>query len=163
MKTIRKFFCMGILVCSSVTIAQAQTISIGNTQAIANVEETCDLRAENIHFGELDFINKAGTFEMGTYANVRCTLGTVYRLKIETVDKSRKSRYLTSTTTTDRIEYNFYKKGTNILLGDSGDGDYIEGSGNGLYQRIDFDAKISSDQNIKAGLYSDTVTVNIVY
>lgn len=147
----------------SANISTAQNISMGTGQAVAVVEDMCDLNAPNIHFGELDFINKSGTFEISSFANVRCTLGTVYKLKIETIDKERKSRYLISATTPDRIEYNFYKKGTNILLGDSGDNDYIEGSGNGLYQRIDFNAKIDSNQNVRAGLYSDIVTINVLY
>lgn len=131
--------------------------------ATTTVDEICELNTVDLHFGELDFIKKSGTFRVGGYVNIRCTQGTSYKLSVETINKSTGTRYLISAATPDKIEYNFYKKGTNQLFGDSGNNDYLEGVGSGIFDRVDFDAKIDSNQNIIPGNYRDTVTISVHY
>lgn len=130
-------------------------------QVGAIVEENCDINAQNISFGQLDFINNLGNFRVSSFANVRCTLGTGYKMKVETDDD--KKRLMKSRTNEDVIAYHFYKPDTQILLGSEDNGDYIEGVGNGYYQQIRFDVEVLPKQNVKPGVYVDVANIFITY
>lgn len=135
-------------------------IGTGPTMS-ATVESTCTISSQDVNFGELDFIRKNSVFKLGSFANVRCSLGTTYKMRVDA--DATKKRLLKSTTTNTPIEYRFYKAGTEVLLGADGANDFIEGVGNGLYQRIDFDVSINPNQQIKPGYYTDRATVYLTY
>lgn len=128
---------------------------------IANVEENCDVNTQNIDFGLIDFISNLGEFKVSSYANVRCTLGTVYKLQVST--DNDKKRFMRSATTSDTIAYQFFKPNTTALLGSTGDDDFIPGTGTGVYQRVPFSVGIIPNQNIKPGIYLDVATIFISY
>lgn len=157
MKKIR----LGMFIAFMSMIGSANSQLATGPQVGAMVEATCDINSQNISFGQLDFINNLGSFRVSSIANVRCTLGTGYKMKVET--EADKKRFMKSEQTDDVVAYHFYKSGTMVKLGSDENDDYIEGVGNGLYQRINFDVEVLPNQNVKPGIYVDIATIYITY
>lgn len=112
--------------------------------------------APDVDFGSAalpaSFSSVSGTLQ------VRCTLESAYTVDLSSDDETSDWRVMTSSGNSDyTLQYQLYRSDSTAWSSDND----ISDTGSGLAQSITYTAQINSDQdNVQAGSYTVTVTVN---
>src|SRR5690606_3183053 len=138
--------------------AQAATAPTQTFEVKLTINESCEFNsATDIDFGTLDRSTDANKLKAGTLT-ATCTIGTPYKVVL---DSQRKMTHANDSTSF--VEYDLFQDaGAQKIWGDTADAALIE-TGTGGVDSLTVYAKLKGNTNVKAGIYTDTVTAKILY
>lgn len=147
--------------------ALAATTKTASFTASATVLTTCSVTAGNLAFGDIDPLTLATTpVDATSTIDVTCTNGTAYDVGLDagTTGATVDARQMTDGST-NTLDYSLFSDSTRSTnWGDTIDTDTVAGTGNGTAQTLTVYGRVPSGQNtVKAGAYTDTVTVTLTY
>lgn len=140
------------------SVVQAATAPTQTFEVKLTINESCEFNsATDIDFGTLDRSTDASKLQTGTLT-ATCTVGTPYRVLL---DSQRKMTHANDSQTF--IKYDLYQDaGTQKIWGNTNDTALVK-EGTGGVDSITVFAKLDGNTNVKAGVYTDTVTAKILY
>lgn len=125
----------------------------------AQVSANCSLSAEPLSFDAYDVFDTSPTLGVG-HVTVTCTSATSYTLYLSPGSGSYDARELVGETTS--LIYNLYVDAAYSQVWGDGSGSSAVVSGNSDSTALhDVFGRIPARQNVKPGLYDDTITVTI--
>ncbi|MFN3235087.1 MAG: spore coat U domain-containing protein [Gammaproteobacteria bacterium] len=136
-------------------------------QVSATVADACSVASsDTLNFGTYNPLD--GSVTTGnTDIDVTCTQSTGYNVGLSAGTGSGASvstRKMTSTTSSDTLEYTLYQdSGYSSVWGETIGSNTYSDDGTGLEQTIPVYGKIAASQNVPAGTYEDTITVTVTY
>ncbi|ENX14360.1 hypothetical protein F894_02602 [Acinetobacter sp. CIP 51.11] len=140
------------------SVAQAATAPTQTFEVKLTINESCEFNsATDIDFGSLDRSTDANKLRTGTLT-ATCTIGTPYKVVL---DSQRKMTHANDSTSF--INYDLFQDaGTQKIWGDTEDAALVK-TGTGGVDSLTVHAKLKGNTNVKAGVYTDTVTAKILY
>lgn len=140
------------------SVAQAATAPTQTFEVKLTINESCEFNsATNIDFGSLDRSTDANKLATGTLT-ATCTIGTPYKVVL---DSQRKMTHANDSTSF--INYDLFQDpSTQTIWGDTEDAALVK-TGTGGVDSLTVHAKLKGNTNVKAGVYTDTVTAKILY
>lgn len=140
------------------SVAQAATAPTQTFEVKLTINESCEFNsATNIDFGSLDRSTDANKLATGTLT-ATCTIGTPYKVVL---DSQRKMTHANDSTSF--INYDLFQDpSTQTIWGDTEDAALVK-TGTGGVESLTVHAKLKGNTNVKAGVYTDTVTAKILY
>lgn len=157
---------LSLLATLLVTNAQAQ-IQAGDFQTNATMNATCAVSANDVDFSfspvaDTTVVRSTLTAKVTCSKNLPFTLGLSEGSSGNVLD-----RIMSSTTTNDKLHYNFYV-GLNspVVVGHTGTGTgtgVINSTGTGSNQNIIVQGRMSKNQFVAPGQYSDSLSVVLTY
>jgi spore coat protein U domain-containing protein, fimbrial subunit CupE1/2/3/6 len=145
------------------TFAANAAVTTTTFTVSANVEAACTLSATGLAFGIVSTIGPAvdGQSTLAT----TCTNGTAFTIGLSagvSAGAAVTTRHMTHTDTTTLLDYNLSPASSGGINWDLiGGTTTVPGTGTGIEQVIDVYGQIPGNQNVIAGIYSDTITATI--
>lgn len=140
------------------SVAQAATAPTQTFEVKLTINESCEFNSTtDIDFGKLDRSTDANKLATGTLT-ATCTIGTPYKVVL---DSQRKMTHANDSTSF--INYDLFQDAsTQTIWGDTEDAALVK-TGTGGVESLTVHAKLKGNTNVKAGVYTDTVTAKILY
>ncbi|MEW9150191.1 spore coat U domain-containing protein [Acinetobacter indicus] len=140
------------------SVAQANTAPTQNFEVKLTINESCEFNsATNIDFGSLDRSTDANRAQSGKLT-ATCTIGTPYKVVL---DSERQMKHKSDSTSV--VAYDLFQDaGAQKIWGKTAD-QALEQTGTGKAQELPVYAKLKGNTNVKAGVYTETVTARIMY
>lgn len=129
----------------------------------SNVEKGCFVKADNIEMGDY---NPYERLDKNQGFNLLCSKETAYTVKIPFSENSVGSqRYMKINGGEEKLAYNLYRAALRTAVwGDGVSGGTVGGGvGDGTLKSLPLFPRIDMMQFVKAGNYSDTVTIVLEY
>lgn len=140
------------------SVAQAAPARTQTFEVKLTINESCEFNsATDIDFESLDRSTDANKLKSGTLT-ATCTIGTPYKVVLDSQRKMTHANDITSF-----INYDLFQDpSTQIIWGDTEDAALVK-TGTGGVDSLNVYAKLKGNTNVKAGVYTDTVTAKILY
>lgn len=140
------------------SVAQAGTAPTQTFEVKLTINESCEFNsATDIDFGSLDRstdVNKAQSGKL----TATCTIGTPYKVVL---DSERQMKHKIDSSSI--VAYDLFQDvGAQNIWGKTAD-QALQQTGTGKAQELPVYAKLKGNTNVKAGVYTDTVTAQITY
>lgn len=133
-------------------------------QVSATAVDSCDVAASDLSFGTYDPLNPSPT-DGDSMVTVTCTVDTGYVIGLDAgigLGATLNTRKLSSGN--EVIDYSLYRdSGRTQVWGNSGEADTTSGIGTGTPTETPVYGRIFPGQTAKRGVYSDTVTVSVMF
>lgn len=165
--TIRSLMLLALLAACSTT-AGAATVTTTFTVS-ATVLSSCAVAATDLAFGSYD-PNAATDNDATSTVTVTCTLLTPYHIQLNeglnSVGSSVTARRMKGPGASDYLNYALYRDaGHSLNWGKTDDTDTVNGTGAGILAPAAHTVygRITKNQDVNTGAYSDTITVTVSY
>ncbi len=144
--------------------ASAQTVDTTTFQVRATVVPVCTIQANNVDFGTYNAAVAAPTDATSTIT-VRCTLSTPFRVLLNggsATGGTIMNRMMSNGT--NQVGYQlFVDNARTSVWGDGAQGVSHSGVGTGVATALTVFARMSPNQFVQAGVYTDLVTATLEY
>lgn len=156
------------LLATGTSLVSAATVTTSFTVS-ATVLSSCAVSATNLAFGSYD-PNDASDNDATSVVTVTCTLLTPYHVQLNegqnSVGGSVTARRMLGPGASDFLNYALYRDASRTLnWGKTDDTDTVNGVGTGILLPADHTVygRITKNQDVNTGAYSDTITVTVSY
>lgn len=156
------------LLATGTSIVSAATVTTSFAVS-ATVLSSCAVSATNLAFGSYD-PNSASDNDATSTVTVTCTLLTPYHVQLNeglnSVGGSVTARRMLGPGASDYLNYALYRDASRTLnWGKTDDTDTVDGVGTGILQPANHTVygRITKNQDVNTGAYSDTITVTVSY
>lgn len=156
------------LLATGTSVVSAATVTTSFTVS-TTVFSSCAVSATNLAFGSYD-PNSASDNDAASTVTVTCTLLTPYHAQLNeglnSVGGSVTARRMLGPGASDYLNYALYRDASRTLnWGKTDDTDTVDGVGTGILLPADHTVygRITKNQDVNTGAYSDTITVTVSY
>src|SRR5690606_38865014 len=141
-----------------VSAAQAASAPTQTFEVKLTINESCEFNsATDIDFGSLDRSTDANKAQSGELT-ATCTIGTPYKVLL---DSERQMKHKSDSSSV--VAYDLFQDASvQSMWGTTVDQALVK-TGTGEAQKLPVYAKLKGNTNVKAGVYTDTVTAKIIY
>jgi spore coat protein U-like protein len=133
-------------------------------QVSATAVDSCDVTASDLAFGTYDPLNPTPT-DADSRVTVTCTVDTGYAIGLDAgIGSGATVATRKLSNDSDVIDYSLYRdSGRSLVWGYNSESDTATGVGTGMPAETPIYGRIPPKQPVKRGVYTDTVTVWIIF